>query len=167
MTRTSTAIATGLACAGLALAVAGSAMASTRDDALPPVPEGQALAPEVVPGAGLSGVAGVQAARFRTLRAAGTLAQAARFRLELGAGGTVSLVYVQPGVATFRALRLDSIRWAANAAKLDGLGILNGKRVRFSAVVVDNGAAGDVFRIAWLHRASLGGALLRGSVVVR
>ena len=50
-----TLVLTGAAC--MALAAAAPAVAAPRDD-FPPAPQGQALYPETVDGAGLTGVAG-------------------------------------------------------------------------------------------------------------
>jgi hypothetical protein len=48
---------------------------------------------------------------------------------------------------------------------MSGIGLAGGVRVHFSALAVDNGAR-DVFRIDWLHRATLGGVLSQGAVVI-
>ncbi|MCW2977307.1 MAG: hypothetical protein JWM06_2588, partial [Actinomycetia bacterium] len=69
---------TGAAC--LALAAAGPGASAPRDN-LPPAPEGQALSPEIVPGAGLTGVAGAQATIRHVVRGQG-LTGAARFRVD-------------------------------------------------------------------------------------
>ncbi|MHB8470975.1 MAG: hypothetical protein ACYDCH_14650 [Gaiellaceae bacterium] len=140
-----------------ALALAAPAAA---DSTAPP----QALAPELVPGAGLSGIAGVHAVRYRFVRALGATA-AGSFRIDFGAGPGNKVVLVRRGQPTFRALRVTSIRWAANALRMQGVGIVGGRRVQFSALAVDNGLR-DVFKLDWQHRASLGGLLTHGSIVI-
>ncbi|HZQ90071.1 MAG TPA: hypothetical protein VFA42_08675 [Gaiellaceae bacterium] len=130
----------------------------------PRPPQGQPLAPETVPGAGLSGVAGVRAARYRTVRATGVVA-AGRFRLDFAAGPGAKLVLGSGNATVFRALRFTSMRWTANAVAMKGIGIASGQRVRFTALAVD-GARHDVFRVDWRHRAALGGPLLQGAVVI-
>ena len=153
--RFSTVVLTG-ACA---LALAAPALA---DMAPPP---GQALSPELVPGAGLSGVAGVHAVRFRFVRGLGTTA-AGSFRIDFSAGPGNKVVLVRRATPVFRALRFTSMRWTANAVRINGIGLVAGKRVRFTAVAVDNGRR-DVFTLDWAHRASLGGSLLHGALVIR
>lgn len=127
-------------------------------------PPGQALSPELVPGAGLSGVAGVHAVRYRFVRGLGATA-AGSFRVDFSAGPGNKVVLVRGSTPVFRAIRFTSMRWAANAVHMSGIGLVAGKRVRFAAVAVDNGRS-DVFRLDWAHRASLGGMLLRGALVI-
>jgi hypothetical protein len=67
----------------------------------------------------------------------------------------------------FRSLHIASVRFGAHAATLRGNGIANGRRVRFTAVAVDNGARRDVFRIAWGGGRTRGGVLLEGGLTVR
>jgi hypothetical protein len=141
--------------AALALA-APAALADTQ----PP----QALSPTVVPGAGLSGIAGVRAARFRHVDAAGITA-AGRFRIDFAAGPGRKLVLTRHGAPVFRALRFTSMRWAARSVSISGFGLAGGVRVHFVALAVDGGAR-DVFKIGWLHRATLGGVLSHGAVVI-
>src|SRR5581483_4801972 len=50
-----------------------------------PSPPGQSLSPEIVPGAGLSGVAGMRAARYWFVHAAG-VTSAGSFRIDFAAG---------------------------------------------------------------------------------
>jgi len=130
----------------------------------PAPPQGQPLPPETVPGAGLSGVAGVRAARYRTVHAAGMVA-AGRFRIDFAAGPGAKVVLGSGGATVFRALRITSMRWTANAVSMTGIGIVSGERVHFTALAVD-GVGRDVFRVDWKHRAALGGPLLRGTVVI-
>jgi len=127
-------------------------------------PPGQALSPAIVPGAGLSGVAGVRAARYRHVRAAGVTVSG-RFRIDFAAGPGSKLVLVRHGTQVFRALRISSMRWTSNAVSMRGVGLAAGLRVHFVAFAVDDGAR-DVFRIGWLHHAALGGVLLQGAVVI-
>jgi hypothetical protein len=141
-----------------ALALAGAALADQQ-----PQP-GQALSPQVVPGAGLSGVAGVRAARFRYVRASGITA-AGTFRIDFAAGPGGKLVLVRRGAHVFRALRFTSMRWAARSVSMSGVGLVDGARVHFAALAVDGGSR-DVFRIAWRHRAAMGGVLSHGAVVI-
>jgi hypothetical protein len=51
---------------------------------------------------------------------------------------------------------------------LRGVGLLNHRRVPFTAVGVHNELPGvDVFRISWNHGAGLGGRVVTGSVFIR
>jgi hypothetical protein len=127
-------------------------------------PQGQALSPAVVPGAGLSGVAGVRAARYRFVQALGVTA-AGRFRVDFAAGPGSKIVLVHAGAPVFRALRFTSMRWASRSVLMSGVGVVAGKRVHFTALAVDGGRR-DVFRLDWGHRATLGGVLSQGAVVI-
>jgi len=144
--------------AACALALAAPAFADQQ-----PQP-GQALSPEIVPGAGLSGVAGIKATRYRTVHALG-VTSAGSFRVDFGAGPGNKVVLVRGGSPVFRALRFTSMRWTANAVQMQGLGLAGGRHVRFSAFAVDGGKR-DVFRLDWRHHAALGGVLTHGSVVI-
>src|SRR5581483_7969743 len=75
-------------------------------------PQGQPLSPPVVPGAGLSGVAGVRASRFRVVHAAGVV-PAGTFRIDFAAGPGNKVVLRRGSTQVFRALRFTSMRWAA------------------------------------------------------
>jgi len=138
--------------------------------ALPPVPPSQALPPQ---GAPPSAVAGTQATLHRFVRGHGVVRAAGRvgrasFSIDLSRGSAGKVVYVDRGSGiAFHTMSIASIHWGAESAQLVGVGLLNGKRVAFSAVAVDNGATHDVFRIAWGGGASRGGVLLGGSVVIR
>ena len=66
-----------------------------------------------------------------------------------------------------RALNLTSARFAKNAASFRGIASLNGKRVRFAAVVVDRGKRGDIVKVAWSGGPSRGGMVKKGGVTVR
>jgi hypothetical protein len=74
-------------------------------------------------------------------------------------------VLVRAGAPVFRALRFTSMRWASRSVLMSGVGIVAGKRVHFAALAVDGGRR-DVFKLAWAHRAGLGGALSRGAIVI-
>jgi hypothetical protein len=149
----------------LALVVAAAlALAAPAFADQPAPPPGQSLSPEIVPGAGLSGVAGVRAARYRFVRAAG-VTSAGSFRVDFAAGPGNKIVIVQAGTPVFRALRFTSMRWASHSVLMSGVGIAAGERVHFTALAVD-GLQRDVFRIGWAHRAALGGALSHGAIVI-
>ncbi|MCU1676930.1 MAG: hypothetical protein JWM93_1688 [Frankiales bacterium] len=155
---------TGAAC--LALAATAPAAAAPRDDS-PQAPAGQALYPEVVPGAGLTGVAGVQASIRHVARGTG-FTGAAAFRVDVSqASGKV--LYADPvRKITFTSLSIGSVRFVDNTATLRGVGLLNHRRVAFTAVGVHNQLPGiDVFRISWNHGAGLGGRVVRGSLFIR
>jgi hypothetical protein len=127
-------------------------------------PQGQQLSPEIVPGAGLSGVAGVRAARYRFVQALG-VTSAGSFRVDFAAGPGNKLVLVRSGAPVFRALRFTSMRWASQSVLMSGVGVVAGKRVHFTALAVDGGRR-DVFRLDWGHRAWLGGVLSHGGIVI-
>jgi len=154
--KTPTLVTAGLA--SLTLALAAPAAAAP--------PQGQALYPETIPGAGLAGVAGAQATLNHVLIGRGSVGTA-RFRIDVGRASTV--VYVDP-VANlrFRALHVNAVRFVGNSARLRGVGLLNERRVGFAVFAAHNAKAGvDVFRIAWLHGASRGGRVAGGSVFIR
>ena len=144
--------------AACALVLAAPALADQQP------PPGQALSPEVVPGAGLSGVAGIRATRYRTVHALG-VTSAGSFRVDFGAGPGNKVVLVRHGTPVFRALRFTSMRWTANAVQMQGIGLADGMRVHFSAFAVDGGKR-DVFELDWRHHATIGGVLSHGSVVI-
>ena len=150
----------------LALAVAGPAAAAPRGTASEP-PQGQALYPETVPGAGLSGVAGAQAT-IRHIVSGHGFTGAASFRIDLRRPAA-GLRYVDPTrQIAFRSLEFGSVRFVENTATLRGVGIVNHRRVPFTAFAAHNALAGvDVFRIAWSHGAGHGGRVVRGSVFIR
>jgi hypothetical protein len=134
--------------------VAGGAAGTT-----PGVPAGASSA---------GGVAGVAIAASRSVVGAGSVRGAGRsktaaFRVNVSSSRLL-LTWKERGVA-FKALKLTSARFAAGAATLRGVGLLNGKRVAFRAVLLDKGTRGDVFRIVWAGK-SRGGTLLGGGVTV-
>lgn len=142
-----------------ALALAAPAFADQ-----PAPPPSQPLSPPVVPGAGLAGVQGVRFARLRYVRASGVTAAGA-FRVDFRAGPGNKIVFVRRGAPVFRAFRFTSMRWTNNSVSMKGIGLAAGVRVHFAALAVDDGTR-DVFRLSWQHRATLGGALLHGAVVI-
>jgi hypothetical protein len=127
-------------------------------------PQGQALSPQIVPGAGLSGVAGVRASRFRVVHAFG-VTSAGTVRVDFAAGPGNKIVLRRGSTPVFRAVRFTSMRWTASSVLMQGIGVAGGIRVRFTALAVDGGAR-DVFKVAWRHRAALGGVLSSGAVVI-
>jgi hypothetical protein len=142
-----------------ALALAAPAFADQ-----PAPPPGQALSPEVVPGAGLSGVAGIRAVRYRFVHALG-VTPAGSVRVDFAAGPGNKIVLVRGGTPVFRALRLTSMRWASRSVRISGIGLVSGNRVHFTALAVDGGRR-DVVRLDWSHGAWLGGVLSHGAVVI-
>ena len=149
----------------LALVVAAAlALAAPASADQQPSPPGQSLSPEVVPGAGLSGVAGVRAARYRFVHAAG-VTSAGSFRIDFAAGPGNKIVLVRSGMPVFRGLRFTSLRWASRSVLMSGVGIAEGRRVDFTALAVDGGRR-DVFKVAWAHHAGLGGILSHGAIVI-
>ena len=141
-----------------ALALAAPALADQQP------PPGQELSPEVVPGAGLSGVAGIRAVRYRFVHALG-VTPAGSFRVDFAAGPGNKIVLVRRGTPVFRALRFTSMRWASRSVLISGIGLASGNRVHFTALAVDGGRR-DVFRLDWSHGAWLGGVLTHGAVVI-
>jgi hypothetical protein len=124
-------------------------------------PPGQALSPEIVPGAGLSGVAGASYTIVRHAAGQG-LVGTASFRLTPG-----RVDYRAAGIR-FRSLKVGTVVFGLNAVKLHGTGLLDGRRVSFTAVGVHNAKPGiDVFRLAWNHGAAVGGIVTSGSVFIR
>ena len=120
-------------------------------------PHGQALSPEVVPGAGLSGVAGASHTIVRD--------SAATF-IDMNTAFRLTPATVRFG--GFRSLKIRSVRFGQNAVELRGTGLVAGRHVTFTAVGVHNALPEvDVFRIAWNHGASLGGVVTSGSVFIR
>lgn len=124
-------------------------------------PPGQALSPELVPGAGLNGVAGVSYTIVRHAAGSGLVGSAA-FRL------TPGRVDYRLGSVQFRSVKVQKVLFGLNAVKLRGTGLVDGRRVSFTAVGVHNARPGtDVFRLAWNHGAAVGGIVTNGSVFVR
>ncbi|HET7572543.1 MAG TPA: S53 family peptidase [Gaiellaceae bacterium] len=121
---------------------------------------------------GTSGVAAAHASKHRTARAHGTVRvrgsrRTATFSLDFRRGHGHKVVYRdRTHRLRFRSLRILQTRYGTHFVLVKGLGILNGRRVRFTARAIDRGAHGDVFRIAWTHGHARGGTLLHGSVIV-
>jgi hypothetical protein len=107
------------------------------------------------------GVAGAAAVQRRFVRAHGR-AGGETFAVDLRRGPVGKVAF-----AGLRSVRLTSIRFAAHRVTLRGVGVLDGRRVRFAAVAADNGRRGDRFRIAWGGGPSRGGAVTRGGVTIR
>ena len=147
-------IASGVAC----LALVAAAPAAAQDG-----PGYTALFPETVDNAGLFGVAGAQATIVRKLHGSGATATAL-FALEKG-----RLVFVDTTKSLrFRSLHVGTLRFGTNDATLKGVGILNGRRVGFTAVAVHNATPGvDVLRVSLGSRSGLGGRVLKGSIFIR
>src|SRR5947208_2977136 len=147
---TKTFIAAGLAACALA------APAAAAD-----APGFTALYPETVAGAGLNGVAGAQHTIIRQAAGHGLVGTAA-FTL------TPSRVTYALGAVHFRSLGVRSVLFGENAVKLQGTGVLNGRRVSFTAVGVHNARPGvDVFRLGWNHGAAHGGVVTSGLLFIR
>lgn len=92
----------------------------------------------------------------------------AKFEVNLTAGPTQKVTYVDPTTGlSFHSLMLTSLSYERSAVKILGIGMVNGKRVRFTAIAADHPAYTDAFKIAWDHQASHGGNLLNGNVHVR
>ena len=110
-------------------------------------PQGEALYPETIPGAGIGGVAGAQATLSHIVIGTGSVGTA-RFRIDVGRASTV--VYVDPATGLrFRALHIGSVDFVDNTARVRGIGLLNQRRVGFTVFAVHNLQAGvDVFHIA-------------------
>jgi hypothetical protein len=124
-------------------------------------PPGQALSPELVPGAGLHGVAGASHTISRRLAGSG-LVGAAAFRLT-----PVRVAYGLAGLQ-FRSVEVQRVVFGLNAVRLRGIGSVGGRRVAFTAVGVHNARPGvDVFRLSWNHGAAVGGIVTGGSVFIR
>jgi hypothetical protein len=101
----------------------------------------------------------------RFVRGNGRVGKAA-FRVDLRKGHLAKIVYVdKTRHLRFNTLRIASIRFGAKAAKFTGTGIVNGRRVSFVALAVDNGPRNDVFKIGWGGK-SRGGKVVRGGVTV-
>lgn len=154
---------TGAACLALAAAAPAAADPAPADQA----PVGQSLYPETVPGAGLSGVAGAQATIRHIVRGTG-FTGAATFRVDLGRPAA-KVLYLDPTrKISFSSLQVGSVQFVDNKATLHGVGLLNHRRVAFTAVGVHNELPGvDVFRISLNHGVALGGRVVRGSLFIR
>lgn len=120
-----------------------------------------ALYPETVAGAGLGGVAGASHTIVRRATGHG-LVGAAAFTL------SPTRVTYSLGSLHFRSSGVRTALFGENAVKLRGTGLLNGRRVAFTAVGVHNALPGvDVFRIGWNHGATHGGVVTSGLMFIR
>ena len=139
------------------LALAAAAPASADEF------HGTPLFPETVPGAGLSGVAGAQASIVRTLRGSGATATA------LFAVQKNKVIFVDTTKSLrFRSLHVQTVTFGMNEARLEGVGLLNGRRVGFTALAVHNQVPGvDVLRVSLGNRVGLGGRVVKGSIFIR
>jgi hypothetical protein len=86
--------------------------------------------------------------------------------LKAGPGHKVTYMVRDTGLA-FHSTKLLSLKFTRTAVMIVGLGMVNGRQVRFTAYASDHPARVDGFRIAWEHKASHGGNLLNGNVHVR
>jgi hypothetical protein len=143
---------------------ASSGFSGEDDPPFQPLPPAQPIPP--------GGVAAVQKTILRTVRGAGSVQALGRlgsasFSVDLskGPGRKVTYVDVRRSV-DFRSLRLRSVRFGTGRATLNGIGLVNGRRVAFTAVAIDRGTRGDVFRISWGGGRSHGGVLLSGGLAV-
>jgi hypothetical protein len=68
------------------------------------------------------------------------------------------------GTLRFHSQRITSVLYGENAVKVQGLGVYNGKTVRFTAVGVSHPLARDVFKISWGGGQSHGGIVTYGHV---
>ena len=115
------------------------------------------LYPETIPGAGLNGVAGASYTIIRHAAGSGRIG-AVPFHLSAG----------RVTFGSFRSLSVSKVQFGLNAVKLRGVGLVDGRRVAFTAVGVHNAMPGvDVFRLAWNHGASVGGIVTSGAVFIR
>jgi len=115
------------------------------------------------PAMSATGAASVRAAG--TVKAFQTSGPVAKFTLYLDSTlKSNKLVYREPGT-TFKALSMKNTLFSSNAAKFNGIGLVNGKRVHYTALVVAHPTYAGVFRLAWSHGASRGGSLLNGNVM--
>lgn len=141
--------------AALALLLAAPAAADSA------APGYTALAPELVPGAGLHGVAGATHTIVRLATGRG---------LVVGGAFTIGNRHVTFTSGRLHFTSLTGVRtlFGPNAVKLRGVGLLDGRRVFFTAVGVHNALPEvDVFRIAWDHGATHGGVVTSGAVFIR
>jgi hypothetical protein len=117
------------------------------------------------------------AARTFTVRAGGfvmdspsggTIQSLGRFEINLRAGPGNKVTYVDKtaGIA-FHSTSLTSMTFTLSTVKIVGLGKVNGKLVRFTAIATDHPANTDAFKIAWNHQAAHGGNVLTGNVHIR
>ena len=139
----------------VALAAVASASAGVRD-LTPPTTD-------VIMGAKVNGTFAMRAAG--TVRSWNTTGTKEYFNVNLHAGpGNKIELYDPARGLTFRALNLRTIAYLPHAAKLTGIGLVNGHRVHFTAIATDHPMGTDVFKISWAGHASHGGVLRAGNV---
>lgn len=94
----------------------------------------------------------------------GSLAQ---FSVNFKAGPTHKVVYTDGGTGIrFYSLSITKLRFTLGTATISGVGMANGKRVNYTAAIVDRPANKDTFKIAWNHGASHGGTVFDGNIKV-
>ena len=133
----------------------------------PSEPAPPAAQPAETPVAG--GVLGAETATKRFVRGKGALAlRRAIFQVDLSKGARGKVVLVDRRTKRrFHTLSVSRVSFTARAATIRGTGLLNGRRVAFTAVLTDNGAAvRDVFvlRAGTLRVSS---KLVSGNITVR
>jgi hypothetical protein len=90
-----------------------------------------------------------------------------RFEINLKAGPTHKVVYYDAFTGlSFHSLSLTTLSYERSAVKINGIGMVNGKRVSFTVIATDHPAYTDAFKIAWNHMAAHGGNLINGNVHV-
>lgn len=98
----------------------------------------------------------------------GTVATLGRFEINLRAGPTNKITYVDRTTGlSFHSLTLSSLVFTRSSVKIVGIGMVGGQRVHYTVIATDHPAATDAFRISWNHRAAHGGNVLTGNVHVR
>lgn len=96
--------------------------------------------------------------------ATGSIAQ---FNVNFKAGPTHKVVYTDGATGIrFYSLDVKRLSFSLGTAKIAGVGMVNGKRVSFTAIIVDRPANKDTFKIAWNHGASHGGTVMDGNIKV-
>ena len=97
----------------------------------------------------------------------GTTATLGIFRVNLHAGPGHKVTYVDrtTGVS-FRSISLSKLVYTRTAVRIMGIGLVDGKRVPFTAIATDHKTGIDAFKIAWNHQAAHGGNLMSGNVRV-
>jgi hypothetical protein len=86
----------------------------------------------------------------------------------IAAGVRFSLTLDRVRFGGFASTKVTHVLFALNAVKLRGIGLVDGKRVAFTAVGVHNVVPGrDLFRVVWNHGAAHGGLLTAGSLFIR
>lgn len=110
-----------------------------------------------------SGVAGTQMTKVHTVSAHGTVNATGTF--SIGPGNNV--VYIDHARRlSFHSLRILTVRYGTHSVIIAGLGNANGRTVHFTAIAIDSGSAGDLFRITWTHGGTHGGIVAHGSISI-